>query len=42
MIYFEKTTHVKKYILRGERNIRYYDRSLFNKKKLSNLTTNFT
>ena len=42
MIYFEKTTHVKKYILRGERNVRYYDRILFIKKKLGNITTNFT
>ena len=43
---FEKTRHVKnnekskKYILRGERNVRYYDRILSNKKKsfIYNLT----
>ena len=39
---FEKTKHVKindkskKYILRGERNVRYYDRVLSNKKKSYN------
>ena len=37
---FEKTRHVKnndkskKYILRGQRNVRYYDRFLSNKKVL--------
>ena len=37
--YFEKTRHVKnnnkcrKYILRGQRNTRYHDRILSNKKK---------
>ena len=42
---FEKTRHVKnndkskKYILRGQRNVRYYDRSLSNKKKSYNFTT---
>ena len=36
---FEKTRHVKnndkskKYILRGQRNVRYHDRILSNKKK---------
>ena len=41
---FEKTRHVKnndkskKYILRGQRNTRYHDRSLSNKKKSNNLT----
>ena len=36
---FEKTRHIKnndkskKYILRGERNVRYHDRVLSNKKK---------
>ena len=38
--YFEKTRHVKKndksekYILRGQRNARYHDRILSNKKNL--------
>ena len=38
----EKTRHVKnndkfkKYILRGERNVRYHDRVLSNKKKSNN------
>ena len=42
--YFEKSRHVKnndkfkKYILRGQRNTRYYDRILSNKKKSNNLT----
>ena len=37
--YFEKTRHVKnndkfkKYVLRGQRKLRYYDRILSNKKK---------
>ena len=41
--YFEKTRHVKnndkfkKYILRGERNVRCYERILSNKKKSYNL-----
>ena len=40
--YFEKTRHIKnndkskKYILRGQRNARYYDRVLSNKKKSYN------
>ena len=40
--YFEKTRNVKnndkskKYVLRGERNVRYYDRILSNKKKSYN------
>ena len=40
--YFEKTRHVKnndkpkKYTLRGERNVRYHDRVLSNKKKSDN------
>ena len=40
---FEKTRHVKnndkskKYILRAERNVRYYDRILSNKKKSNNV-----
>ena len=40
----EKTRHVKKminqkkYVLRGERNSRYYDRILSNKHKNNNLT----
>ena len=40
--YFEKTRHIKnndkfkKYILRGERNVRYHDRVLSNKNKSSN------
>ena len=44
---FEKTRHVKnkdrnkKYVLRGERNVRYHDRILFNKKKSYNSTWNF-
>ena len=42
---FEKTRHgknndkSKKYILRGQRNVRYYDRILSNKKKSYNFTT---
>ena len=42
---FEKTRHVKnnekpkKHILRGERNVRYLDRILFNKKKSCKFTT---
>ena len=47
---FEKTRHVnindksKKYILRGQRNVRYHDKLVSNKKKSSNLTYlyNFT
>ena len=41
---FEKTRHVKndekskKYILRGQRPVKYYDRVLSNKKKSYNLT----
>ena len=41
---FEKTTHgknndkSKKYILRGERNVRYYERVLSNKMKSYSLT----
>ena len=41
----EKTRHVKnndkyqKYILRGQRNVRYHDRILSNKKKSYNFTT---
>ena len=41
---FEKTRHIKnndkskKYILRGQRNTRYYERFLANKKKSYNLT----
>ena len=41
--YFEKTRHVKnndkskKYILRGERNARYHEKKLSNKKKTQNL-----
>ena len=40
--YFEKTRHVKnnykskKYILRGERNVRYYERVLLNKNESYN------
>ena len=43
--YFEKTRHVKnndkskKFILPGERNERYHDRVLSNKKKSFNFTT---
>ena len=43
---FEKTRHVKnndkvkRYILRGQRNARYYDRILSNKKKSYNLPHN--
>ena len=39
---FEKTTHVKnndkskKYILRGERNVKYYERLLSNEKEFYN------
>ena len=39
---FEKTRHVEKneksekYILRGQRNVRYYERILSNKKKFFN------
>ena len=42
--YFEKTRHVKnndkfkKYFLRGQRNTRYHERILSNKKKSYNLT----
>ena len=42
--YFEKTKHVKhndkpkKYILRGERNVKYLNKILSNKKKSYNLT----
>ena len=42
---FENTRHVKindkskKYILRGERNVRYLDRIYSNKNKLYNFTT---
>ena len=42
---FEKTRHVKnkykskKYILRGERNTRYHEKKLSNKKKSNNLTS---
>ena len=42
---FEKTRHVKnngkskKYILRRQRNVRYYERILANKKKSYNFTT---
>ena len=41
---FEKTRHVKKndkskkYLLRGERNVRYHERRLFNKNKSFKLT----
>ena len=41
---FEKTRHVKnkdkskKYILRGERNVRYHELTLSNKKKSYNFT----
>ena len=41
---FEKTRHVKnndkskKYVLRGERNVRYFEKILSNKKKSSNST----
>ena len=40
----EKTTHIKnndkskKYILQGERNVRYHERILSTKKKTSNFT----
>ena len=40
---FEKTRHIKnndkskKYILRGERNVRYHERVLSNKKKSYNI-----
>ena len=40
--YFEKTRHIKnndkskKFVLRGERNARYYERILSNKKKSYN------
>ena len=42
---FKKTRHVKnnnkpkKHILLGERNVRYHDRILSNKKKSCNITT---
>ena len=42
--FFEKTRHAKnndkskKYILRGQRNVRYHDRILSNKKKSNNIT----
>ena len=42
--YFEKTRHIKKidkskkYILRGERNVRYHEKILSNKKKSNTLT----
>ena len=41
---FEKTRHIKNnnksktYILRGERNVRYYEKILSNKKKSYNLS----
>ena len=44
VVIFEKTRHVKnnekskKYHLRGERNVRYYDKVLSNKKKSYNST----
>ena len=44
---FEKTRHAKnidkskKYILRGHRNVRYYDRILSNTKKSYNLTHSY-
>ena len=44
--YFGKTRHVenndksKKYILRGQKNVRYYERVLSKKKKSYNFTTN--
>ena len=31
--YFEKTRQIKKYILRGRRNVRYYKKILSNTKK---------
>ena len=42
---FEKNRHVKnndkskKYILPGQRNVRYYERILYNKKKSYNFAT---
>ena len=42
---FEKTRHVKntdkskKYILQGQRNVKYYDKILSNKKKSYTFTT---
>ena len=33
----EKTRHVKKYILRGERKVRYYDRILSNQQKYKSI-----
>ena len=42
--YFEKTRHIKnndkskKYILRGQRNTRYYEKLLSNKNKSFNIT----
>ena len=42
--YFDKTRHIKnndksrKYILRGQRNVRYHERILSNKKKSYNIT----
>ena len=42
--YLEKTRHIKnndkskKYILRGERNVRYHEKTLSNKKKSNTLT----
>ena len=45
---FEKTRHYKnnykskKYILRGQRNVRYHDRTLSNKKKSYKLTQNYS
>ena len=41
--YFEKTRHIKnndkskKFVLRGPRNVRYYERILSNKKKSYNI-----
>ena len=46
--YFEKTRHIKnndkfkKYILRGQKNTRYHEKILSNKKKSYNLTYLYT
>ena len=37
-LYFENNDKSEKYILRGQRNVRYHEKILSNKKKSNNLT----
>ena len=37
-LYFENNDKCDKYILRGQRNVRYHEKILSNKKKSNNLT----